>query len=252
MMDRKQIEIPSTCNCCGEPLSVLNDQLYCVNEECSAICAKTLEHFAKIMKIKGLGPKSIEKLDLFSVIDIYSLTEEDLINVLGQANGSKVYKQIQETLTADLATVLQALSIPRVGQVTAAKLASVIHSLVDLDRNACIKAEVGNAITESILQWVGRNKDLINSLPIQFSKVKYTPNKVVCISGSIAEYKNRDELKKYLATLGYSVANNVTSKTVALICEENSNSTKVQQAIKNNIPILTLKEFIERDNNEQI
>lgn len=234
------------------PLVTLNDQLYCVNEECSAICIKTLEHFAKVMKIKGLGPKSIEKLDLVSVIDIYSLTEEDLINALGQANGSKVHTQIQETLTADLATVLQALSIPRVGQVTSAKLASVIQSLSDIDKNACVRAGIGSAITESILQWVDRNKDLINSLPIQFSKVKYVPNKVVCISGSVAEYKNRDTLKKYLATLGYSVADNVTAKTVALICEENSNSTKVQQAIKNNIPILTLKELIERDKNEQI
>lgn len=254
MMDRKVIEIPSKCPCCSSDLVTVNEQLFCVNTECQVKLEKTIEHFATVMKIKGLGPKSVEKLNLFCVADLYALTTEDLESILGPTIGCKIYTQIQETLNADLATVLQALSIPKIGKVLANKLATVATNIKSIDASVCASAGLGKAATDSVVEWLRNNAELVDALPFKFSNTaKPISSKTVCISGSIEGYSNRDALKKCLQDIGYSASDSVTTKTMALICEENKNSAKVKQAIKYNIPILTLKEFLEKEiNNEQI
>ena len=69
----KQIIPPELCPSCDSSLVWENDILYCRNTECSAKNAKMVEHFARTLKIKGLGPKSIEKLGLENISDIYSM-----------------------------------------------------------------------------------------------------------------------------------------------------------------------------------
>ena len=65
---------PEVCPSCGSPLEWRNDMLYCENILCPAQIQKRIEHFARSLKIKGLGPKSIEKLGLTSLLDIYNLS----------------------------------------------------------------------------------------------------------------------------------------------------------------------------------
>ena len=61
---------PEVCPSCGSPLEWKNDMLYCESILCPAQIQKRIEHFARSLKIKGLGPKSIEKLGLTSLLDI--------------------------------------------------------------------------------------------------------------------------------------------------------------------------------------
>ena len=65
---------PEVCPSCGSPLEWRNDMLYCTHSLCPAQIQKRIEHFARSLKIKGLGPKSIEKLGLTSLLDIYELS----------------------------------------------------------------------------------------------------------------------------------------------------------------------------------
>ena len=66
------IEAPEFCPSCESSLEWRNELLYCVNSLCPAQVQKRIEHFAKTLKIKGLGPKSIEKLDISSFHEIYN------------------------------------------------------------------------------------------------------------------------------------------------------------------------------------
>ena len=60
----QEIIIPTHCPACNSVLDIVNDQLFCRNPDCPAKSSKRIEHFAKTLKIKGLGKATIEKLDL--------------------------------------------------------------------------------------------------------------------------------------------------------------------------------------------
>jgi NAD-dependent DNA ligase len=104
---------------------------------CPAQSSKKVEHFAKTLKIKGLGPKTIEKLNLTSINEVYGFTEDDLVDSLGMALGSKLFEQIQKSKTADLTTLLPAFSIPLIGNSASKKLTSVVTNITELNYDKC-------------------------------------------------------------------------------------------------------------------
>ena len=74
----KQIFAPTFCPSCEGLLKWENELLYCKNPDCASQVAKKIENFAKVLKIKGLGKATIERLELSSIIDIYELTLEEV------------------------------------------------------------------------------------------------------------------------------------------------------------------------------
>ena len=101
----EKILAPSYCPSCGEFLKWENHILYCRNINCGSQSQKKIEHFGKTLKIKGLGPAAIEKLELDNPGDLYFLTITDIedagINT-GSAAGIRgvptviIYKKGQE------------------------------------------------------------------------------------------------------------------------------------------------------------
>ena len=92
----KEIIAPTNCPCCDSVLVEINYLLYCKNSDCGTQSAKKLEHFAKTLKIKGLGPASIEKLDIDTIEELYDLTEEDMAERFGEWTAHKIYTFISD------------------------------------------------------------------------------------------------------------------------------------------------------------
>jgi DNA ligase (NAD+) len=78
-----KIKIPTNCPCCDYTLELVNDQLFCRNQACDAQLSKKLEHFCKALGIKGLGEKTIEKLQLSDITELYYLELDQIIELLG-------------------------------------------------------------------------------------------------------------------------------------------------------------------------
>ena len=78
----KQISPPTHCPTCSIELVWRNDQMFCENTACEGKTSKKVEHFAKTLRIKGLGPATVEKLQITSIFDIYELTLEIMIEAL--------------------------------------------------------------------------------------------------------------------------------------------------------------------------
>ena len=64
------------------------------------------------------------------------------------------------------------------------------------------------------------------------------------ITGSVHQYKNRDEFKASVEARGGKVAGSVSKNTAALICNEKSSSNKSKKAAELSVPVLTEDEFI--------
>ena len=92
------ITVPSTCPSCGSKLELSFPLLYCRNPSCGDQSSKKIEHFAKTLKIKGLGPAAINSLVLESINDIYAITKHEIIDLLGsQKLGEKLFTEIENS-----------------------------------------------------------------------------------------------------------------------------------------------------------
>jgi len=229
----------------------VKDQLFCKNTDCEAQSSKKLEHFAKVLKIKGLGPASINKLGITTVKELYELTEHDLESVLGK-NGLKIYSNIQISKRAELGTLLHSFSINLVGSTAGKKIASVVKHIEQFDNEKGKEAGLGQKTIDSVLTWISEEyfgKGL-NELPLSFksSETKSSPTVSnglkVCITGKLKDFKNRTEAGKYLESKGYTIVSGVSKNIDILIDEEGKQSSKRTKAEKLNIKIDTIKNLI--------
>lgn len=241
----EKVNIPTNCPSCSSELTRVNNQLFCTNPNCSAQGVKRVENYAKVLKIKGLGEKTIEKLDILSIEDVYNLSKDHIISVLGNKLGEKLYEEIEKSKNIPFYMFLAAAGIPLIGQAVANKL-SFISDADEITYEVCRDVGIGAKATSNLLNWLDDEyyTSLIN-LPIVFTK-QNKPDKVqaikVCITGKIPGY-TKSSLATYLSNYAVVVENDVTKHTNYLICDVRKNSIKEQKALKLNIQIVTLQEF---------
>ena len=242
---------PEVCPSCESPLEWKNDMLYCTNILCPAQIQKRIEHFARSLKIKGLGPKSIEKLGLTSLLDIYNLSYYSIKSALSSEKlAIKLLREINHSRKASMNDVLPAFSIPLIGKTAATKLSSKIKSLFDLDEDKCKAAGLGPKATESLLSWYSDEfEDSLKKLPFdwqfQTPKIATETKGAVCISGKLSSFKTKAEATKALSYAGYVVKSSLTKDVIFLINESGIESAKTKEARERGITIITsLNEWI--------
>jgi len=244
------LNIPSNCPVCESELERVNDQLFCRNDACDAKSSKRVQHFVKTMKIKGLGPATIEKLDLERINDLYELSLDGMITQLGEKVGTKLFNEIAQSKTIPLATFIQAFGIPLIGNSATTKLAKHTDSLWNIDGTVCANAGLGKVATANLLQWINNNRINYSDLPITpvvESKEEVVTEELfkVVITGKLNDYSSRNKAKDFLDTNGVTVMSGVSSKVNYLICDlEDSSSSSHTKAEKLNIPIISMNDLL--------
>jgi len=245
-----KIEIPTECPSCGSKLERVKDQLICRNKDCPAQSDKKLGHFAKALKIKGLGEKTIEKLELSGYEDLFTLEDNPNKDKIGEKNLKKLVDQIAllNTEGVYVGDLLTAFSIPLAGKATCYKLSDYLKDINDISFYTCKDAGLGDKAATNIVEWWVENSELVSNLPIMI-QYRYEDEKrgamlKVCISGKIPGF-TKNTLATYLASKGVDVTSSVSRKIDYLIADsEDSNSTKAKKAQSLGIPITTLDNFI--------
>lgn len=241
----RTIKAPSNCPSCGSSLEWVNDTLYCMNPDCYAKNSKRVEHWAKTLKIKGLGPATIEKLNLQSVEEIYQLDLISIVERLGSEKlAKKLYDEIQASTNASLEEVLPAFGIPLIGDTASKKLCKVIAKLEDLDSDVdvCEEAGLGPKARQNLYGWWSSFREQMYDWPLEFRvKKRFSSGSkgIVCISGKLVSFKNKAEAAAALESAGYTVKDNLTKDVTILINEGGVESTKTKKAKENGITIVT-------------
>lgn len=243
------LNIPNKCPVCESTLDRVNDQLFCKNSSCSAKSSKQLLHFVKTMKIKGMGEKTLEKLDLDGIVDIYALTQDELITKLGEKIGTKLFNEITNSKHIDLDVYITSFGISLIGGSASKKLITVIKSLWDVTAELSKKAGLGEKATSNLLQWVKENKEMYIDLPITFKEVNGEPQLEtllnVVITGKLEDFPSRAKAKNHLESLGIKVLGSLSSKANYLVCDqEDSKSSSFKKAETMNIPVVTMKNLL--------
>jgi DNA ligase (NAD+) len=239
----QKIIAPTNCPSCNSMLVQVNDQLFCKNNDCESKQQKIVEHFAKTLKIKGLGPMSIQKLQINSINEIYELTNDELVTVLGSAVGNKLSAEIAKSKEVSLNQLLPAFGIPLVGTSAAKKLCAVIDSIYDISYNTCMQAGLGPKVTENLLTWYETEfESTLSSLDFSFKSYKEQEKPIkgiVCITGKLFSYKTKDIAKSLLEQAGYAVRSTVTREVTILVNESGIESAKTQKARESGVTIVT-------------
>lgn len=271
------ITIPSTCPICGEPTKIVKDNdsevLMCTNDNCSGKLLGKLCHAVSknTLNIEGLSEATIQKfIDLgwlSSIRDIYYLYLHKMdmykLEGFGRKSVDKLLSSIEDSRNTDLVRYIYAQSIPLIGY-TASK---AISKMCDGDLNTFIEHMskgakafgkidgVGSEMIKSLRKWWDINYlEFVDTATVFAFKKKETVNvsgtdltgKVFVITGSLTQFRNRDEMKERIESLGGKVSGSVSAKTTALINNNiESTSSKNKKAKQLNVPILTENMFME-------
>lgn len=272
------VTIPTTCPICGEPTKIVKDNdsevLMCTNDNCAGKLLGKLCHAVSknSLNIDGLSEATVQKfIDLGwlnSIRDIYHLSEHlsemYKLEGFGRKSVDKLLSSIEDSRNTDLVRYIYAQSIPLIGH-TASK---AISKMCDGDLNTFVQYMskganafgkidgIGSEMIKSLRKWWDVNYlEFVDTATIFTFKKKEPVNvsgtdltgKVFVITGSLTQFRNRDEMKERIESLGGKVSGSVSAKTTALINNDiESISSKNKKAKQLNVPILTENMFIEK------
>lgn len=259
----KKIVLPTMCPMCGSRVVQREGEvaLVCSNPECFAIERERLLHAARAFSIDGLGDKVIEKLFTLGLIripsDIFALTVDDLKDLegFGEISANKLVKEIATRKSIALDQFIVALGIRHVGSETAFTLSLAFGSIdalasATLDQLVAVP-DVGETVAKSILDFFASDhgKEIVEKyrevgVTIQKAKaIKRTlEGKAFVLTGTL-ETLGREEAKEKIRLLGGSVSGSVSKKTTYVVAGEAAGS-KLVEAQKLNIPVLSEQEFL--------
>ena len=243
---------PTNCPICSTILEWEKDQLFCYNPHCSGKTTKRIEHFAKTLRIKGLGPRTVEKLKISNFYDLYELPLEMMIDALqSEKLAVKLHREINASKGVDLVDLLPAFSIKLIGTTASQKICEKVNSLLELNEKICSEAGLGPKATENLLDWFYEEfTDGYDRLPFSWKttvqKRTETETKgIVCITGKLKSYKTKAAATKVLEKMGYLVKNSLTKDVTILVNEGGVDSAKTQAARERGVQIITnLKEIL--------
>lgn len=258
--------------------------LHCTNTACPA---KQLRKFARFvskdaMDIDGISEQTLSKFINLGWIsdyaDIYNLRQHirqlAQMEGFGEKSASNIVKSIEQSRQTEAQRVLYALSIPLCGtdvckrllnhytlQELATEATRTSDDLFAEERDAqdvfAHVAGIGPEKSASVVNWFRNphNMDVFNRLMQQVTIVQSdnSPKGALCngltfvITGDVAHYKNRNELRAYIESQGGKVASAVSGATSFLINNNvNSTSGKNKKAKQLGIEIISEDDFISR------
>jgi len=248
----QSIFAPSHCPSCDSELVWKNDLLYCVSSSCGEQAFKSVEHFAKTMKIKGLGPASIRKLGWTCPSEIYLASDESILASLGSEKvTTKLVEEIRNSLAAPLEFLLPAFGIPLIGKTATLKLSETVSHITEINADTCERAGLGPKATSNLLDWIENDLEFFVDVMPHSWYFSDTPSPAVskgtvCISGRLKSFKSKADATTALNAAGYEVKSSLTKQVGFLINEGGAESAKTRQARQTGVTIVTnLKSFLE-------
>jgi DNA ligase (NAD+) len=216
------------------------------------------------MNIEGLGvalvDQLLEKKLVRNIPDLYSLNLEDPANLerMGPKSSQNLLDEIEKSKQRDVSRLIYALGIRYVGERTAQALADYfkgIDSLAKVSLDELIQIEdVGPKVGESIVFFFKQpeNIELINKLKeagLNFSSIKKEKKgerplagQIFVLTGKLSGL-SREEATEIIKSLGGTVSSSISIKTTYVVVGDSPGS-KLERALKLDIPTLEEKEFL--------
>lgn len=244
--------------------------LYCQNENCLSKNLAQLVHFASknCMDIQGMSRATLSTLISYGYINdfksIYGLSNhyDKLIKIdgFGPKSTEKLLQAIEKSRDVKLENFITALGIPNIGLSAAKTISEHFNGDYDEMINAnfywhfdwTTLDDFGQVMADSIVTYLHDNLEMVNELAAEMRFVKQESKnvmenpfsgKALCVTGKLNHF-TRDNINAKIVELGAKAASSVSNKIDYLITNEASGSSKYKKAVELNIPIITEEEFL--------
>ena len=267
------IHLPTVCPICGEKVEIecsnSTKNLVCTNPNCEGKLINKLDHFCgkKGLDIKGISKATLEKLIDWGWIscptDIFELSQYKKEWVqksgFGEKSVEKILNAVSAAATCELHQFIAALGIPLIGTTASKELTKYFDSwtsFIEAIENNYSFYELPNFGTEmhkSLINFNYTEAKLLAEHYITFKTADRSDTPATAldgftfvITGKLSHFKNRDEIKNKIESLGGKVSGSVSKNTDYLINNDvNSNSSKNLTAKSLGIPIISEVDFIQ-------
>ena len=265
----KPFAMPTRCPLCGvEVVKPEGEVMHrCPNRACPSRGLETLNNWVMgAADIDGVGEQTVGRLwqeeMVRSIPELYRLTAAQLLQLegFGEISATNAIAAIAASKEIPFFRVLFGLNIPDVGWITARNLAlhfGDVDALMSATQEELIEAEgIGPERAEAIAEWFrdDDNRALVaelRELGLRFEvgdeeKPVEGPltGKVYVITGTLEGF-TRNEAQAALEALGAKVSDSVSSKTTGVIVGEEPGKSKLTNAAKAGVPLLTEADLVE-------
>ncbi|MCM1182993.1 MAG: NAD-dependent DNA ligase LigA [Roseburia sp.] len=270
------VELPAHCPVCGGDTQVkaVNEvqSLYCTNPQCEAKKIKSFTLFVSrdAMNIDGLSEATLEKFIAKGFVheyrDIFRLERYRDEIVAMEGFGEKSYQNLMAGIEAArsvaLPKLIYGLGIANIGLANAKVICRHYHYDLEAMRRATAEelseidgiGGVIGAAFEGYFADAENNRRLDNLLeelhpqqeePDGGAQEQSLAGMSFVVTGSLAHFASRNELKELIEERGGKVTGSVTAKTVCLINNDiTSGSSKNKKAKELGVPIVTEESFL--------
>jgi DNA ligase (NAD+) len=242
--------IPKHCPSCGNILIEKgNVHLYCDNKKCPEQAIQTILYWVTKNNCEQIAESTIRLLHdnkfISSVIDLYNLDYSKIIELdgIGKKKVENLKQQIEKTKNIDIVQFLSRLGIELCGEKAVKKLGiNTIQQFWNFDDEQYV---IGQKLIEYRESHIKELLDLMHVLNVQDVKenISKGENKMkVCMTGKGP--LERKELIKIIESKGHEFVASMTKDTNVLICENlNSDTVKLQKALKLGVKLVSYEEF---------
>jgi len=266
-----------SCPSCGSVLEHNGVHQFCLNYDCEKQVVARLSHWCSrdAMNIEGMSEETIKAVReiksnsnrsvLETVSDIYDLpsNKEALmcLDRFGKKKVDNLCAAIEKSKTMPLNNVIYGFAIPQVGRTASKKLANNFGNMDaivgDIHTDFEIMNLVGNSVGASFIDNFLNNdktEELITLLKshgltmVEEKEVSSDNLKGLSfvITGSLIQFKNRDELVAKIESMGGKVSGSVSKNTDYLINNDKlSTSGKNKKAMELNVKIISEEDFLQ-------
>ena len=248
------IEFPTVCKYCGHEL-VGKDDLRCPNVACPERNVNRITNFFNKLSLKGFSYKTFKKIHARSLKDLFNLTKEDIVNVLGPVNSDKLLYLIDIIRTNPIEDykLVGALGFTSTAEDKWKKILAVrslselingynIGTLDVLLRNIHGIGKVTIGIIKDEIPYFLEDLIIISNLPNVIETKGSVQAPKICMTG----FRDKLLIDK-LRDVGFEYKDNLTKDTFVLLVpngEKDHESTKTAKAKKMGIKIMELDEFL--------
>ena len=264
---------PCSCPVCGQDTRVSTEGevkvLYCTNPDCLAKKIKAFSLFVSrdAMNMEGLSEATMEKWINEGILkepaDLFQLAAHREQIVTMEGFGEKSYENlisaIEKAKTTTVERILYSIGIPNIGVATAKLISKSFDEDIEKIRSATVVEltainGIGEVMAQAYVDYFAKeeNQKQLDHILAEIYLEKSSSDaeavfegKTFVITGSVTQFKNRNELKAYIEERGGKVAGSVSKNTDYLINNDNmSSSSKNKTAKELGIPIITEEEFL--------
>lgn len=272
--EEKKILVPECCPECGSPVekAVLFDSdeegstLKCSNKSCSAVLKQKIKYAVskKALNIMSLGESTIDEMVekglISSVIDLWSVTSDDLLKLEGfkDRKASKIVESIDEIRgKTELYRFVTSLGIELIGERASKKLSAafgerLIYPDIE-DQKLSVEQlssveDIGLAMATNFVNYMNENSHAVALLRDIIQPVVPAPKEVgdtfagksFVITGTLS--KERSYFEFLVEKHGGKVSSSVSKKTDFVLAGEKAGS-KLEKAQELKVRVISEEEF---------